>query len=86
MQTEVGDGAITLFWRDRWLHGQRVTDITPRLLAAIPMCRTNKCIVQEALIGHKWISSMRGALTVGVIVEYLNLWNILCDVELQLGG
>jgi hypothetical protein len=29
MQTEIGNGATTLFWRDRWLHGQHVEDIVP---------------------------------------------------------
>ena len=27
--TEVGDGTRTLFWEDRWLHGQRIIDIVP---------------------------------------------------------
>jgi hypothetical protein len=60
-----------------------VADIAPRLLTAIPMQRVNKCTIQEALFGHKWISDIRGALTVGVLVEYLHLWNILYEIELQ---
>jgi hypothetical protein len=31
MQSEVGNGASTLFWSDRWIAGQRVADIAPRL-------------------------------------------------------
>jgi hypothetical protein len=50
MQTEIGDGASTLFWSDRWLNGHRVADIAPRLLDAIPKRRVNKCTVREALI------------------------------------
>jgi hypothetical protein len=64
MQTEIGDGTKTLFWRDRWLHGQRVEDLAPRSLAAIPKRRVNKCKVVEALANHKWISDIRGALPV----------------------
>jgi hypothetical protein len=64
MQTEIGDGTKTLFWRDRWLHGQRVEDLAPRSLAAIPKRRVNKCKVVEALTNHKWISDIRGALPV----------------------
>jgi hypothetical protein len=85
MQTKIGDGASTLFWRDRWLHGHRGADIAPRLLAAIPKRRINKCTVLEAPIEHKWISDIRGALTVRVIVDYLHLWNALHDVVLQPG-
>jgi hypothetical protein len=77
MQTEIGDGVITLFWSDRWLNGHRVADIEPRLLAAIPKRRVNKCTIRETLIKHKWVSDIRGALTVGVIVDYLHLWNAL---------
>jgi hypothetical protein len=83
MQTEVGNGANTLFWQDGWINGERVADIASRLLAAIPKRRVNKCTVQETLSGHKWISDIRGALTVGVLVEYLHLWNILYEIELQ---
>jgi hypothetical protein len=62
METEIGDGTNTLFWRDRWLHGQRVEDFAPRLLATIPKRRANKCTVLEALTDQKWISDIRGAL------------------------
>jgi hypothetical protein len=58
-------------------------DIVPQLLAAIHKQRINKCTVQEGICGNKWISDIRGALTVGVIVEYLHLWNILSNVGLH---
>jgi hypothetical protein len=41
--------------------------------------------VQEGLTDNKWISDIRGVLTVGVIAEYLHLWNTLSKVELHLG-
>jgi hypothetical protein len=53
MQTEIGDGASTLFWSDRWLNGHRVANIAPRLLVAIPKRRVNKCPVRGTLIEHK---------------------------------
>jgi hypothetical protein len=34
--SEVGNGATTLFWTDRWIMGQRVRDIAPRLFNIIP--------------------------------------------------
>jgi hypothetical protein len=83
--TTLGDGSDTLFWQDRWLHGQRIADLTPRLLAAVPKDRINKCTVQEALCANKWVSDIRGAITVGVMVEYLQLWEVLLNVELQPG-
>jgi hypothetical protein len=85
MQTDIGNGDNILFWTDRWLNGKRIADIAPRLLATIPKRRINKCTVQEGLDGNKWISDIRGALTVGVITKYLHLWNILTEVQLLQG-
>jgi hypothetical protein len=56
-----------------------------KILAATPNRRANKCTVQEALTDHGWVSDIRGALIVGVIIDYLHLWNILTEVELQSG-
>ena len=33
---EVGDGANTLFWTDKWLHGERISESAPRLFGIIP--------------------------------------------------
>jgi len=38
--------------------------------------------VQQALTNQTWVSDIQGALTVGVIVEYFQLWD-LYDFELQ---
>lgn len=34
--TEIGDESNTLFWKDRWLLGQRIEDLAPRIFAMIP--------------------------------------------------
>jgi hypothetical protein len=41
MQTELGDGATSLFWTEKWLWGHRIVDIAPRLFAIIPKQRAN---------------------------------------------
>jgi hypothetical protein len=85
MQAEIGDGSHTLFWKDRWLHGQRLVDIASRLVAAIPKRRINQQTVQEALFENRWALDIQGTITVGVLHEYLKLWEELQAVELQLG-
>ena len=55
MYTEIGDGASTLLWQDRWILGKRIEDFAPRLIAALPK-QYRKCrIVQDTLAVNKWI-------------------------------
>jgi hypothetical protein len=39
--------------------------------------------VQEALPGHTWASDIQGALTMGIIVGYIQVWDLLLEVQLQ---
>jgi hypothetical protein len=57
--SEVGSGATTLFWTDRWLHGQSIADLALRLLEVVPARKRRKRTVQEALINHSRRSSCR---------------------------
>jgi len=79
--SEVGDRACTLFWKDRWLHGQCIADLAPHFNALIPKRRT----VLEDLTDQTWISDVQGVLSVSAIVEFLELWDILSSVDLQPG-
>ena len=83
--SEVGDGACTLFWKDRWINGQQVADLAPQIFAIVNKRNANKRTVLEALTNHGWIADIQGALTVGIITEFLALWDILSEVTLQLG-
>jgi hypothetical protein len=58
--------------------------ILHRLFATIPK-RSNSRTVHEALTVRKWASDIQGALTIGVISEFLHLWDILLNFELQQG-
>jgi hypothetical protein len=46
--SEVGDGANTLFWTDRWLHGERISELAPRLFGINPKRLAQKRTVKEA--------------------------------------
>lgn len=80
--TQIGNGRNTLFWTDRWLQGQSLDKLMPHLFGTVNS-RAKKRTVHEAITGRKWISDIRGALTVEVLTEYLGLWDILSDVMLQ---
>jgi len=47
--SEVGNGARTLFWADKWINGKKVADIAPRLFRLIPTRVVNRRNVQEAI-------------------------------------
>ena len=81
--SEVGNGARTLFWSDKWIHGQRVADIAPQVFAIVPKRRIKRRTVFEALTNHSWVSELQGALTAGVINEFLGLWDVISTVILQ---
>lgn len=55
---EVGNGARTLFWSDKWIHGRSVADIAPRVIVIVPKRRTNIRTALEALTYHSWVSDV----------------------------
>ncbi|XP_012704012.1 uncharacterized protein LOC105915054 [Setaria italica] len=80
--SEIGNGKNTLFWTDRWLHGQSLDKLVPHLFGTVSK-RAKKRTVYEALTEMRWIADIRGALTVAVLSEYLGLWDLLSEVVLQ---
>jgi hypothetical protein len=65
--TEVGDGATTLFWLDRWVHGKRIEDLAPRLFRLIPKRLANRRTVAEALTDSRWALDLHGQLSESVL-------------------
>ncbi|GJN28779.1 hypothetical protein PR202_gb16943 [Eleusine coracana subsp. coracana] len=53
--TEIGNGASTLFWEDRWLLGQRIQDLSPLLSGMVPKRISNKRTVSEAIADMCWV-------------------------------
>jgi hypothetical protein len=61
--------------------GHRIRDLAPRLYETIPKQKVHKTTVLEALTNQSWISNIQGGLTVGVISEYLTLWDLVASVQ-----
>jgi hypothetical protein len=59
-------------------------DIAPRLLETIPKKLINKRIVQEAIRDNLWINDIHGSLSVGALVDFLRLWDMVAQVDLCL--
>jgi hypothetical protein len=83
--TEVGDGANTLFWEDRWLASKNIQDIAPLVYALVSNRTAARRSVLQALISEKWIEDIQGSISPEALLEYLVLWDVISEVELQVG-
>jgi len=70
--SEVSNGKNTCFWTDRWLGGQSLQKSFPNLFRAVA-ARARKRKVFQALNNRTWVSDIRGALTVQVLLSYVEL-------------
>jgi hypothetical protein len=53
VHTTVGDGSRTLFWTDRWIHGQSISALAPTLVSHITVRIKKSRSVQEALVNNR---------------------------------
>ncbi|GJN16450.1 hypothetical protein PR202_gb03439 [Eleusine coracana subsp. coracana] len=81
--TEIGDGSNTLFWCDRWIMGQCIEDISPIIFSMIPRRIANRRTVADALTDFAWVRDIHGVATIEVIFEFLHLWDLITQVNLQ---
>jgi hypothetical protein len=69
----LGDGNSVLLWLDPWIHGRRVLEVAPDLLANVPKrhraSRTMASIAQSLA----WISDISAPCTISVMLQYLEL-------------
>jgi hypothetical protein len=82
--TEVADDANTLFWKDKWFARKNIQDIEPHVYAFVSK-RTARRSVLEALINEKWIEDIQGTISPEALMEYLILWDVISEVNLQVG-
>jgi hypothetical protein len=80
--TKVGDGSNMMFWKDRWLNGKGIKDIAPAVYAMVPKRTRNMRKVKEAMLNIQWVNDFQGALTVSVLMEYNELYQVLDQVVL----
>ena len=78
----VGDGRTTLFWKDRWLHGKSIVELAPSLVPFVNKRARSRRTVNEAMQDLRWVGDIAGGLSVPAIVDYLELWDTLENVQL----
>jgi hypothetical protein len=80
---ELGDGNTAVFWLDRWIPGGRsVREVAPSLLRNVTRARLG-CTVAQAINDHAWVRHIAEPYTVPVLVDYLRLWRIVNDTQLN---
>jgi hypothetical protein len=80
----VGNGENTKFWTDKWLNGYSIEVMAPHLFACVPKRRANKRTVQEAMTNNRWLEDIQSHYPVAVLSEFLDIWDLVQDVVLQL--
>lgn len=57
--------------------------VAPNLILAIPKRTVRRRTVAEALNNRNWVSDIKGTLSVLVLVEYLQVWDLVDSIVLQ---
>jgi hypothetical protein len=68
---------------DRPMASRSIAEIPMLLYAAITQKKRQKRTVQEALPVHAWAYDIQGALTIGIIIKYIQVWDLLLEIQLQ---
>jgi len=65
---------------DPW---KTIPEYAPNLIQIIPKRVVKQRTVAQALQNRRWVSDIKGALTVQVLVEYLQIWDLVDDFNLH---
>jgi hypothetical protein len=78
----LGNGATFVFWADPWwLDGKQIIEIAPDLVDAVPVRRRRPITVATTLEDMFWTRDIKGALTVLVLVQYVQLYQRLQAIQ-----
>jgi len=67
----------------KWQHGQCIIELAPRLFVVISKGRIKQHRVKLELNNRAWIANIQGAITVEVLLDVFQLWDILSGIVLQ---
>ena len=83
MDAIVGNGEKIMFWTDRWLDGNTMAEVAPNLFKTVSKRTAKRRTVAQALQNISWVRDINGALTMQVLVEYLQVWDLVDVIILQ---
>jgi hypothetical protein len=74
----VGNSRNTMFWTDKWIDGQSLSQLAPHLVKLVSSRAKNRS-VYDALTLRNWVNDIRGAITVSVLSDFLKVWDLTTD-------
>jgi hypothetical protein len=77
IQMTLGNGEALFFWTDLRLQGMRLADIASELRATVALRFHKRRSVACALRDNSWTRDITGALTVPILLQYLDVWRRL---------
>jgi hypothetical protein len=75
--TVIGDKRNTLFWEDKWIHGEAISDIAPCLCQFVSSRTRRRQTMQQGLLNRSWVRAISGEVSTQAIHEYLALWDMV---------
>lgn len=81
--TQIGDDRRTLFWQDRWIDGESVSDIAPYIYQLVPRRVRKLQTVRDGLNNRTWARCISGGLSIPAIFDYLHLWHTVENTQLD---
>lgn len=80
---KLGDGNRVLFWKDRWIQGLRIAEIAPLVVGQVRTQTVNRRLVRDGLTASNWINDIKGELSTDGLVQFIHLWEIISDSNLD---
>ncbi|GJN40154.1 hypothetical protein PR202_gb29332 [Eleusine coracana subsp. coracana] len=80
MQSGVGNGNNTFFWKDRWLNGSSIADIAPMVVEVVPSWTRDPRMVLEALPYISWTRDIQVGLSMIGLYELFQLADIISEL------
>jgi hypothetical protein len=83
VELQLGNGERFLFWTDAWFQGARLADLAPDLVVAVSTTAKKHRTVASAMMDNAWIRDITGALTVPVIMQFIEIRQQLQDTHIN---
>ena len=68
------------------MTGKSIQDLAPNLYALVSKRRASRRTVMAALDEEKWLEDIQGEISLVPLLDYLELWDVLEEVQLQQEG